>query len=142
MSISDRDRLIAALDRLGSAEDAAALAAAREAHAMLQQENLTWDALIVRPDAVLRDLDEADDGEPGHVHADPAPESGDTATGDAALDKATIERLLALSTLSPDTRTMLEDLKSDVAEGLFSAADRRYLQGLERRLNPGKSAGA
>lgn len=135
MPLSDRDRLIATLDRLGSPEDAEALAAARAADAMLKQENLTWDALIARPDADLRELDDADDGEPGHVHA-----GGEAATGDTATDIAEIDRLLALTTLSEDTRSMLEDLKSDAREGLFSAADRRYVQGLQRRLNPAKSS--
>lgn len=142
MPISDRDRLIATLDRLGSPEDSEALAAARAVDAMLKQDNLTWDALIAQPDAPLRALDEADDGEPGHVHA------GDDATAapagdsvdDAAADLAEIDRLLALTTLSEDTRAMLDDLKSDAKEGLFSAADRRYVQGLKRRLNPAKSA--
>jgi|JI10StandDraft_1071094.scaffolds.fasta_scaffold87861_2 hypothetical protein len=142
MPLSDRDRLIATLDRLGSPEDAEALAAARAADAMLKQDNLTWDALIARPDDAAHDLDDAADDAggdaPGHVHADDdavAPPVGDT-----AADIAEIDRLLALSTLSEDTRSMLEDLKSDAKEGVFSAADRRYVQGLRRRLNPAKSA--
>lgn len=135
MPLTDRDRFIATLDRLGSPEDAEALAAARELDRTLKQENLTWDALIARPEDETRLLDDADDGEPGHIHAGGEPTGGD-GTGDAAADRAAIERLLALTTLSEDTRSMLEDLKSDLQEGLFTAADRRYLQGLERRLNP------
>ncbi len=135
MPLSDRDRFIATLERLGSPEDAEALAAARELDRLLKQDNLTWDALIARPEDEARPIDDSDDGEPGHVHAGEEPVSGD-----AAADLAAIERLLALSTLSDDTRSMLEDLKSDVQEGLFSAADRRYLQGLERRLNPSKKS--
>ena len=139
MPISDRDQLIATLDRLGSPEDAEALAAARAADAMLKQENLTWDALIVRPADPAHVTDDGeDDDAPGHVH-----DGGDEAplSGDAASDRAGIDRLLALTTLSEDTRSMLEDLKSDIEEGTFSAADRRYVQNLERRLNPGKRAG-
>lgn len=146
MPLSDRDRLIATLDRLGSPEDADALAAARAADSLLKQDNLTWDAVIARPGDAARDFDDsgADAGDeagidaPGHVHA------GDEAVvapvGDTASDIAEIDRLLALSTLSEDTRSMLEDLKSDAKEGVFSAADRRYVQGLQRRLNPAKSS--
>ncbi len=138
MPLSDRDRLIATLDRLGSVEDAEALAAARAADAMLKQENLTWDALIARPGDAARPFDDVEDDAPGHVHA--GDEAVAAPVGDTAADIAEIDRLLALSTLSEDTRTMLEDLKSDAKEGVFSAADRRYVQGLQRRLNPAKSA--
>lgn len=138
MPISDRDQLIATLDRLGSPEDADALAAARAADAMLKQENLTWDALIARPGDAAPDLDDAGDDAPGHVHA--GDDAAAAPVGDTAEDMAEIDRLLALSTLSEDTRAMLEDLKSDAKEGVFSAADRRYVQGLQRRLNPAKSA--
>lgn len=140
MPLSDRDRFIATLERLGSPEDAEALAAARELDRLLKQDNLTWDALIARPEDEARLIDESDDGEPGHVHAGPVSAEDEPVSGDAAADRAAIERLLALSTLSDDTRSMLEDLKSDVQEGLFSAADRRYVQGLERRLNPSKKS--
>jgi len=138
MPLSDRDRLIATLDRLGSPEDAEALAAARAVDALLKQDNLTWDAVIARPADAARDFDEAGDDAPGHVHADD--EAVAAPVGDTAADIAEIDRLLALSTLSEDTRSMLEDLKSDAKEGLFSAADRRYVQGLQRRLNPAKSS--
>ena len=137
MSISDRDRLIATLDRLGSPEDAEALAAVRAADAMLKQENLSWDALIARPGDGERQFDDVEDGAPGHVHADD--DAVAAPVGDTAADIAEIDRLLALSTLSEDTRTMLEDLRSDAKEGVFSAADRRYVQGLQRRLSPAKS---
>lgn len=141
MPLSDRDRLIATLDRLGSPEDADALAAARAADALLKQDNLTWDAVIARPGDAARDFDDAGDDAgndaPGHVHADD--ETVVAPVGDTAADIAEIDRLLALSTLSEDTRSMLEDLKSDAKEGVFSAADRRYVQGLLRRLNPAKS---
>lgn len=138
MPIRDRDRLIATLDRLGSPEDAEALAAARAAHAMLKEQNLVWDDVIARPGDLGGTVDDAEDDAPGHVHA--GDEAVAAPVGDTAADIAEIDGLLALSTLSADTHAMLEDLKADAKQGVFSAADRRYVQGLRRRLNPGPSA--
>jgi len=83
MPLSDRDGLIALLDRLGSPDDAVALAAAREVDARLKREGLTWDAVLAAPAA-----DAPDD--------DPVPVPEAAPLGDTAADLATIERLLAV----------------------------------------------
>ncbi|MCC6470198.1 MAG: hypothetical protein IT563_17885 [Alphaproteobacteria bacterium] len=140
--LSDRDGLIALLERLGSSEDAVALAAAREIDARLKRDGVAWDTLLVRastgPD---------DDDAPGHVHASPDDEAlapaveapaGDVSVGDTAADLAAIERLLATKELSPDTRDMLTDLKGDIQAGAFTEADRRYVRSLEIRLAAAK----
>lgn len=134
MPLNDRGQLIALLDRLGSPDDAEALAAARAVDAEMKRQGLDWNTLLVAGGAANDDSDEP----PGHVHAD-----HDSATaplqGDTAGDLAAIERLLASGGLSADTKEMLTDLKEDLKGGSFSLADRRYLQSLEARLRSGKT---
>lgn len=130
MPLSDRDGFIALLDRLGSADDAVALAAARDVDQWLKRDNLTWDAILARPDPAE---DAADDDAPGHADAGGG-QAEAAPLGDTAGDLAAIERLLATKELSADTREMLEDLKEDIKAGAFAEADRRYIRSLEARL--------
>ncbi len=135
MTIADRDSLIALLDKLGSTDDAEVLAAARALDQRLRQEGRRWDDLLLR---------DGDDGEAARgVGATDEPDDDDVAgatqepaesVGDASGDLEAIERLLATYDLSPDTREMLTDLKEEIKDGTFSAADRRYVQGLQARL--------
>ena len=118
MPISDRDRLIALLEGLNDPDDAAALAAARSLSAMVKEEQLAWDDLILRADAAAED----DDGDGADDEAAPGDEApGSEPAGDKAGDLAAIGRLLARPDLSEDTRSMLDDLKADVEDGSFSA---------------------
>ncbi|MCC7048676.1 MAG: hypothetical protein IT562_18315 [Alphaproteobacteria bacterium] len=144
MPLRDRDGLMALLNRLGSPEDAVALAAAREIDARVKRDGIGWEALLVRYIA-----GDAEDDAPGHVHASPdddaasASAGADTAAGDApigdpATDLAAIERLLSTKDLSADTQKMLGDLKEDIQAGAFAEADRRYVRSLEIRLAAAK----
>jgi len=135
MTIADRDSLIALLDKLGSPDDAEALAAARALDARVKQEGKRWDDILARngagPDGDALDQggpDDDDDDVPGV-----APEPAES-VGDASGDLSVIERLLTGHELSADTREILEDLKEEIKDGSFSAADRRYVQGLQARL--------
>lgn len=135
MTIADRNSLIALLDKLGSPDDAEALAAARALDQRVRQEGWRWDEMLVR---------DGDDGEAaGGVEAADKPDDEDVAgaapepaesVGDASGDLVAIERLLAGYDLSSDTREILEDLKEEIKDGTFSAADRRYVHGLQARL--------
>ena len=132
MPLSDRDSFIALLDRLGTPDDAVALATAREVDARIRREGLNWDTLLVRPVAA-----NDDDDAPGHIHAG-VEDAAAAPTGDTAADAAAIDRLLAGKDLSADTREMLQDLKDDIAAGKFADADRRYIRSLEIRLAAAK----
>jgi hypothetical protein len=136
MPLSDRDGLIALLDRLGNPDDAVALAAAREIDARLKRDGLSWDAVLARP-AAANDDNDRDDESPGHVHASDA-EAAPVPIGDTAGDLAAIDRLLANKDLSADTREILTDLKEDIRSGDFAEADRRYVRSLEIRLGAAK----
>lgn len=135
MTIADRDSLIALLDKLGSPDDAEALAAARALDARVKQEGKGWDDILVRSGA------SNDDDAPGDSHAGPEDEdvpgvaqAPAESVGDASGDLLAIERLLTGYELSADTREILEDLKEEIKDGTFSSADRRYVQGLQARV--------
>jgi hypothetical protein len=74
MAELDRSVFIALLNRLGSADDQEALAAARELHATVTENGVTWDSLLI-PDSGPAEAgdDEDEAGEDG----DAAPESED-----------------------------------------------------------------
>lgn len=126
MPFIDRDSFLGLLDRLGDPDDATVVTAAREIHARLQAAGVSWDALLVRAD-----VDEDGDFDADH---DPVGDDGIRPAGDAA-DRARIERLLALRTLSDVTRTELQDYLTDIARGDFTELDSRYVRDLETRLN-------
>lgn len=121
MPFMDRESFIALLDKLGDPDDATCLAAAREIHQRMQAANLQWGDLLVSVDG--GDGVEAPEGEPLDQ---PAQAAGD--------DYALIDRLLARSGLSDETRDELTGMRADIANGDFSERDRRYLQSLEARL--------
>jgi len=126
MPFMDRNSFITLLDKLGDADDAVCLAAAREIHQRMEQSNLQWSDLLVpvNGEAVAGDDDaEAPAGEPLDQPAQAGSE-----------DYALIDRLLARSGLSDDTREELTGMRADIASGEFSARDRKYLQNLEARL--------
>ena len=121
MPFMDRNSFITLLDKLGDADDAACLAAAREIHQRMQAANLQWSDLLVPVDG--GDTAEAAESEPLDQPAQPASE-----------DYELIDRLLARSGLSDETREELTGMRADIASGEFSARDRKYLQSLDARL--------
>jgi len=121
MPFMDRKSFIVLLDRLGDPDDATCLAAAREIHQRMQAANLQWSDLLVPVGG--GDGTDAPEGEPLDQPAQVASD-----------DYVLIDRLLARSGLSDETREELTGMRADIANGEFSERDRRYLQSLEARL--------
>jgi hypothetical protein len=127
MPFMDRDNFIALLDKLGDADDASCLAAAREIHQRMQAANLKWSDLL----APVGDSDDGDRDESADAGSEPLDNSAEPITEDFAL----IERLLARSGISDDMRDELTGMREDIGSGDFTARDRKYLQSLEARLS-------
>ena len=123
----NRDELIALLNRLGSEDDADVLQAARDAHARVAAADLDWEALLVPEDS---DVEEPDEEALEEVEETPADRSEKNAESLALIGK-----LLAKKDISEDLRTELEDYKTDIAEGEFTEADRKYLRAVYQRLS-------
>ena len=127
----DRDKVIELLNRLGSEQDEVSLEAARQVHAAVTAAGLTWDDLLV-PDV-------HEDGNGGDVDQDTEDDTAEppaeTAAKDDAASLALIDELLAKPGISDDLREELEDYKTDIAEGEFEEADRRYLRAVHQRLS-------
>jgi hypothetical protein len=126
MPFMDRDSFIALLDKLGDADDAKCLAAAREIDQRMQAANLKWSDLL----APVGGRDD-DDGDEAADSGEPLDRSAEPITEDFAL----IDRLLARSGLSDDMRDELTGMRADIGSGQFTARDRKYLQSLETRLS-------
>lgn len=130
----DRDSFIALLDRLGDADDAAVLAAARAIDARVRDAGLDWNNLLVPPPAAAAD-------EPEPMVGDAPPETdGEPDAAECAHDLALIDALLARPSLSAETRTELEDMRQQITAGTHSRMDSRYLRGLHARLGAGAAA--
>lgn len=123
MPFLDRDSFIALLDQLGDAEDGKVLAAAREIHQRMTAANLRWKDLLLASDGGEADGG-SDDG--GTALDSPAPPVSE--------DYALVDRLLARTGLSEESREELTGLRADIDGGEFTARDRKYLQSLEARL--------
>jgi len=80
----------------------------------------------------------ADDGDT--QGADATADDDFEPVGDAADDVKLIDRLLATSGISSDFRDELKGYKEDIKAGEFSAADRKYVQALQRRLSGDKKS--
>ena len=119
MTTLDRAALIDLLDRLGSADDAAVLEAARALHRKAAESGLSWDDLIR--------LDEADDeaADEGEEAPPPSPGTDETAR--------LIDRLLRKG-VSEALREDLTDMKRQLADGSLDQEDRRYVRALAKRL--------
>ncbi|WP_299391177.1 hypothetical protein [Pelagibius sp.] len=148
----ERATLIEQLEKLGSAEDEEALAAARKLHGMVTDADQSWDALIVPEDdeeSLSEDLeeDDLDDEEPEDEGEDePADEADEPLSPEAqqaqnAEALRIIEKLLAGANVSDGLREELEGYKSDIEEGEFTTGDLRYLKALSARLGKGAAAG-
>ncbi len=157
MPFMDRDSFIRLLEKLGDPDDAATLAAAREIDQRMAEAGITWDMLLVappgtepeaEPEEVFDDAGEEGDGDrdedgdedeaaPGD---DDAPAPGGPARNSAQLaqdqaDLALIEKVLTECEISEETRIDLLDFKQDIADGEFTAMDRKYVQALHARLS-------
>ena len=131
----DRDELIALLDRLGHADDADALAAAREIHTRVTAAGESWDELLLPLEA---DQDWTPDTPP--QQPDTQPQQPDTAGNQAApVDDAPslalIDKILTKRDIADTTREELLGYKEDIAHGEFDMSDRKYLQALDARLS-------
>jgi hypothetical protein len=122
MPFLDHDSFIALLDKLGDAEDANVVAAAREITQRMAAANLQWKDLLLPQDG--GDSDSETEDSPGLDS--PAPPVSE--------DYALVDCLLARPGLSQDSRDELTGLRADIDSGEFTARDRKYLQSLEARL--------
>lgn len=114
----DRDALIELLDRLGSADDATVLEAARALHRKAAESGLSWDELL-----------RMDDDEPA---ADEVEEAV-PASPDADETTRLIDRLLRKG-VSESLREDLTEMKRQLAEGSLDQDDRRYVRAVAKRL--------
>ena len=166
----DRDDIISLLNGLGSDRDEDVLEAARQVHARITAAGTAWEDLLVPDEAdddagETEDADDdagetedADDdaGETEDADDDageaeePDADAGETEdagdagdpdpTGGNAESLAEIDKLLARSGISEDLREELAGYKTDIAEGEFQDADRRYLRALSARLTKRRRA--
>ncbi len=133
----ERDNVIALLKGLGSDQDEEVLEAARQVHAQITAAGMTWEDLLV-PDVAADDGDDAEfqdtedeTPEPPAETPEPPAKTAKTAADSLAL----IDQLLAKPGISEDLREELKSYKTDIAEGEFQEADRRYLRAVHARLS-------
>ncbi len=126
----ERDNVIALLKRLGSDQDEAVLEAARQVHAQITVAGMTWEDLLV-PDVAA---DDGDDIEYQDTEDETPEPPAETAKKDAD-SLPLIDELLAKTGISEDLREELENYKTDLAEGEFEEADRRYVRAVHDRLS-------
>lgn len=119
MTTEDREALIELLDRLGSADDATVLEAARALHRKAAESGLSWDDLLRMGD------------DPPAAEEEVAP----TAPARADVDEIArlIDRLLRKG-VSDNLREDLVDMKRQAVEGHLDPDDRRYVRALAKRL--------
>jgi type II secretory pathway component PulK len=138
----ERDAVIGLLNRLGSDQDEEVLDAARQVHAQITAADMTWEELLV-PDEVADDdtddIDTDDDDAEYQDTEDEIPEPPAEAAGKNTDSLALIDELLAKSGISEDLREELKGYKTDIAEGEFQEADRRYLRAVHQRLSKRRS---
>jgi hypothetical protein len=130
----DRDEFLRTCEQLGHAEDGQVLTAARALNAQLTAAGIGWDE-------VLRSESGWPSSEQGLGEDDAGETDEELAVGEAPANPESltlIERLLGRSDLSADLREELEDYKSDIKDGSFTAADGRYLKALASRLSGSK----
>jgi hypothetical protein len=156
MPFMDRDSFIGLLERLGSPDDAEALAAAREIDGRMKEAGISWEDLLVPPppppgvntydtpeedefvEAVRTAAADDDDGPIlGPDDEDEAPRRAPADPARWKDERALIETLLAEHQLSAATRAELKDYRTDIDEGDFTEMDARYLKALAARLGAG-----
>ena len=147
----ERNNVIELLKRLGSDQDEAVLDAARQLHAQITVADMAWEELLV-PDVAADaaddydiddddidgddiDGDDVDDQDSEDETPEPPPEPpAETARKDADT-LLLINKLLANTAISEDLREELESYKTDIGEGEFEEADRRYILAVHDRLS-------
>ena len=150
MPYLDRADFIALLEKLGAADDAEVLTAAREIQRRIEAAETKWDELLARAPGTdasdaLEELDDPDIDVGGFEIRDrrreperPLPELPPVPEPQATIHSEElhlIESLLRRPTLSTETRRELMDLRTDIAENDFADMDRTYLRDLAARLN-------
>ncbi len=134
----ERDNVIELLKRLGSDLDEDVLDAARQVHAQITVAGMVWEDLLVPDvDAAEGDDVEYEDTEDETLEP-PAEPPAETAAETAEKDAdslALIGELLARPGISEDLREDLENYKTNIAEGEFEKADRRYVRAVHERLS-------
>ena len=118
MADLDRAGLIELLNRLGSADDATALEAARSLHRKAAESGYSWDD-IIRPEDDEQPVDETP------VHAEPDPDAVEVAR--------LIDRLIRKG-VSETLRDDLTEMKRQIADGTLDAMDARYVRALAKRF--------
>ena len=108
MPNTDRESFLALLARLGGADDADVVAAAREASRRVSAAGLDWEDLLRPPPAPKMEF-----------------------TGD---DGELIERLLSSAAVSSSTKDELRGFRDDLAKGALDPSDRKYLRDLAQRI--------
>ena len=124
-----RDKVIELLNRLGSDENEEVLEAARQVQAQITAAGMTWEDLLI-PDVAA---DDGGDVEYQNTQDEPPEPPAETARKNAD-SLALIDELLAKAGISKDMREELETYKTDIAEGVFEEADRRYVRAVSERL--------
>ncbi|MBM3549220.1 MAG: hypothetical protein FJX54_19955 [Alphaproteobacteria bacterium] len=109
MPNNDRDSFLALLGRLGGADDADVLAAARDVSKRVAASGLDWEDLLRPPTAPVVEL-----------------------TGD---DAELIGKLLASPAVTASTKEELRGFRDDLAKGELDPADRKYVRDLARRVD-------
>jgi hypothetical protein len=133
MSKLDRDRLIALLERLGGSDDADVLAAGREIARHVNDAGASWDALLASPDHPAGAPPATADTTPDEP---PLSDSGEKLSAEeTAQAKAELAAVLAIKGISDSTRSEIEELRGDLAEGRFGRGDLRYVRALRARLS-------
>jgi len=125
MTDVDRAALIELLNRLGSDDDAAVLATARDLHRRVAESGLSWDELLRLGQNAGEAASDELDGNEGDANA---------ASPDDAETMRLIERLLRKD-VSADLREDLTEMKHQLDQGALEQDDRRYLRALAKRLS-------
>lgn len=125
-----RDNVIELLKRLGSDQNEVVLEAARQVHAQITVAGMTWEDLLV-PDVAAADGNDVEYQDTEDETSEPPAETAMKDSDSLAL----IDEMLAKAGISEDLREELENYKTDIAEGEFEEADRRYVRAVHERLS-------
>lgn len=133
----NREDIAALLTKLGSADDAEVLGAARELNRQVKAAGVTWDALLAGDGD-----DDDDDDTTGSLldHDDdtvliaPNADHGSLSDVDKAEARALIDAIGAMK-ISDTTRDELADYAADLLENRMEQMDLRYLRALKKRLD-------
>lgn len=132
----DRDTFIELLNKLGSANDAEVLSAARDLHAKVTVSGIGWDALLAPEPG---EDDEEDDAPAAKANGDEAvlvaPDADHRPIDEA--ERAEAHALIAAigaMKISETTREELAQYKQDLADSALEKMDLRYLRALNKRL--------